>query len=503
MVNFANKIAFHARGAPEKPALIAGPRRLSWAELDALTDRFANHLDALGRDRRDRVAIYAFNTLEFVIAFFGTMKHGAIAVPLNKRLEGEDLARILAHAAPSVVVAPQADAFRFADLPAEVLTFGEGAEGGFWDALGAAPTGRRQSGAQGREIANLLYTSGTTGQPKAVIHTHLMRHAVAGAMANRFALSRNDIGLAVSPFFHTGGLSVLCNCIHAGGTCVLMPKWDPASMLAEVTRHQVTFAHFVSTLVVDITDLPDSAFDGFTPRLRMTWAGGHSVDTWRLDAYERRMGGVLVQGYSRTEGGLAYNFPDPAQRSFAHNGHACRDSSDLAIYDAREGALRQDGGLGEIVVRGDGVSPGYWNPDGIRPPETVLDGWARTGDWGRLDPDGALHFEGRIDHMIKSGGENVFPAEVEKAIVQIPEVQTAMVLGLADPRLGEIVAALVVRRGSGLTEEALRHRLRAKLAGYKLPRLISFVDDLPRLGSGKVDLARSRQILMQSREGTA
>lgn len=503
MVNFANNIGFHARGAPGKPALIAGSRRLSWSELDALTDRFANHLDALGLDRRDRVAIYAFNTLEFVIAFFGAMKHGAIAVPLNKRLEGEDLARILTHAAPSVVVAPQGDAFRFEGLAAEILTFGDGEEGGFWEVLAAAPAARIAPGAQGHEIANLLYTSGTTGQPKAVVHTHLMRHAVAGAMANRFALSRNDVGLAVSPFFHTGGLSVLCNCIHAGGTCVLMPKWDPALMLAEVTRHDVTFAHFVSTLVVDITDLPDASFDAAPPRLRMTWSGGHSVDTWRLDAYERRMGGVLLQGYSRTEGGLAYNFPDPALRSFAHNGYACRDSSDLAIYDADAGRLRRDGGLGEIVVRGDGVSPGYWNPDGIRPAETVLDGWARTGDWGRQAPDGAVHFEGRIDHMIKSGGENVFPAEVEKAILQLPGVQTATVLGVADPRLGEIVAAIVVRRGAEMTEDDLRERLRAKLAGYKLPRLIRFVDDLPRLGSGKVDLARSRQILMQNREGTA
>jgi len=508
MVNFANNLTLHARGEPDKPALIEGDRTISFAELDALTNRFAGLLDRHGLVAGDRVLIHAHNTVEFVVAFFGTMKHGAIAAPVNKRLKTEDLQRVVGHARPRLVVTDRSDRDRFAGSGATVLDFDDGADGGegggeggsFWTGLRAQSPQRPERGAQGDEIANLLFTSGTTGMPKAAIHTHHMRHAIAGAMASRFELSRRDVGLAVSPLFHTGGLSVLCNCIHVGATCVLMPKWDPRAMLAAATGHGVTFAHFVSTLVVDITDLPDEAFSGASPRLRMTWSGGHSVDEWRLAAYERRMGGVLVQGYTRTEGGVAYHFPHPGLRSFAHNGYPCRDSSELAIHDAVSGGFCPPGVAGEIVVRGDGVSPGYWEPTGIRRPETLSGGWVRTGDAGFLDDTGALHFRGRIDHMIKSGGENVFPAEVEQAIIALPEVGNVVVVGTPDPRFGEVVSALVVPKGPGLDSEGLRGRLRDRLAGYKIPRRIRFVDELPRLGSGKVDLAQSRALLTAVRE---
>lgn len=495
MVNFANNLTLHARSQPEKIALVEGDRTLTYAQLDSLTSRFANYLSRQSVATSDRVLIHSFNTLEFVIALFGAMKHGAVAVPVNKRLIGEDLERLVCHAKPRIVVTDIADRDLFTRTDAHVLDFGPGDRGAFWAEIRQESPKWREVGAQADQIANILYTSGTTGAPKAVIHTHGMRHAVAGAMTNRFELTRSDVGLAVSPFFHTGGLSVLCNCIHIGGTCVLMSKWEPRRMLEQVTKHGVTFAHFVSTLVVDITNLSPEALIDFTPRLRMTWSGGHSVDEWRLKEYERCMGGVLVQGYSRTEGGLTYNLPDLSLRSFAHNGLPCLDSNEIGIYAAASDSFCEPGTSGEIVVRGDGISPGYWTETEIRRPETVMGDWVRTGDSGFIDAAGALHFQGRIDHVIKSGGENVFPAEVEQAIIRSHDVETVVVLATPDLRFGEVVSALVVPRNPDLTADALRSFLRDKIAGYKIPRRIRFVDVLPVLGSGKVDLARSRGML--------
>lgn len=500
MVNFANSLSLHARSEPEKPAIVACQSHVNFSQLDALTDRFANCLDALAVRSSDRVVIHARNTLEFVIAFFGTMKHGAIVAPVNKRLLGKDLDRLLDHTRPRVVVTEVADRDRFDRIGAEILDFGPDGSGRFWQKLTAELATRAARGAQSDQIANLLYTSGTTATPKAAIHTHRMRHAVAGAMANRFELSRRDVGLAVSPFFHTGGLSVLCNCMYVGATCVLMEKWDPHQLLSEITAHGVTFAHLVSTLVVDITDLPERAFADFAPRMRMTWSGGHSVDVARLAEYERRIGGVLVNGYSRTEGGLTYNFPDPSYRSFTHNGMPCLDSSEVAIYDEASDTFGAAGIPGEILVRGDGVSPGYWQEDGMCPPDIIANGWVRTGDAGFIDEAGALHFQGRIGHMIKSGGENVFPGEVEQAIIRHDEVINVVVVATHDQRFGEVVSALVVPRSSTLTEDVLRDFLRGNIAGYKIPRRIRFVEELPRLGSGKVDLSRARELLHTENE---
>lgn len=188
MVNFANNLALHARGEPDRPALIEGDRQIGFAELDALTNRFAALLDRHGLVVGDRVLIHAHNTVEFVVAFFGAMKHGAIAAPVNKRLKAEDLQRVVGHARPRLVVTDRGDRDRFAGSGATVLDFddGEDAGGSFWAGLRAESPQRPARGAQGEEIANFLYTSGTTGMPKAAIHTHRMRHAIAGAMASRF-----------------------------------------------------------------------------------------------------------------------------------------------------------------------------------------------------------------------------------------------------------------------------------------------------------------------------
>ncbi|MGE0800444.1 MAG: class I adenylate-forming enzyme family protein [Lautropia sp.] len=496
-MNFSIFPEMRARGTPTATAVIDRRCRLDWRELDHRAGQFAQLLQSAGAGVGDRVAMYLPNRVELVIAFLGALKSGVIAVPLNWRLQGPDLARLVSHCAPCCLVTTTGRAADPALAAARrVLAVDEdAAAGSFWQAIDAQPGGLRSRPCQADEIANLLYTSGTTATPKAAIHTHGMRVAVAGAMADCFDLSSADVGLAISPIFHTSGMSVMSNTLFAGCPLVLLDRWDVAELVAAIERERVTFMHVIGTVVVDIAQAPAALFDRDLSSMRFAWGGGHSLDRETFDAYERRIGGVLLQGYSRTEGGLAYNPLDRARRRLDANGFPNRNSSDLAIVTPGTGQTVPAGATGEIVVRGDGVSPGYWDGQYQRMPRLYDGGWQPTGDLGYFDDEGSLHFLGRQDHMIKTGGENVYPAEVEAVLLAMPEVADAVVVGLPDSRLGQRVAALVVPQAGRVTAADIDRACRAALGGFKIPRTIAFTDALPKLGSQKVDLEACRRLL--------
>ncbi len=403
---------------------------------------------------------------------------------------------MLDHCAPACLVTTADRAQKLQAAAPSVLTVDDAPQGGsFWAELASCDPRFRTRACQSHEIAHLLYTSGTTAVPKAAIHTHGMRVAIAAAMSDCFQLSSRDVGLAISPLFHTSGLSVFANCVFAGCPLVLLEQWDIAQFLAAVEREKVTFMHLIGTIVVDIARAPESLFGRAPGTVRFTWGGGHSLDPQALETFERRIGGVFLQGYSRTEGGLTYNPLDRALRRFDSNGVPNRNSSDVAIIDPATQRLCAEGETGEIVVRGDGVSPGYWDGEFVRQRTLYDGGWQPTGDSGYVDSTGALHFLGRADHMIKTGGENVYPNEVEAVLLRMPEVADAVVVGLPDARLGARVAAVVVPAHAGVTPADIDRACRAALAGFKIPRTIAFATRLPRLGTQKVDLAACRAIL--------
>jgi acyl-CoA synthetase (AMP-forming)/AMP-acid ligase II len=329
-----------------------------------------------------------------------------------------------------------------------------------------------------------------------------MRVAIAAAMADCFGLSRRDVGLAISPLFHTSGMSVLGNCVFVGCPLVLLEQWDIDEFVKTIASEQVTFMHLIGTIVVDIARAPEAHFPRGPSSVRFTWGGGHSLDPQALETFERRIGGVFLQGYSRTEGGLTYNPIDRARRRFDSNGFANRNSSDVAIMDPATQRFCADGDIGEIVVRGDGVSPGYWDHEFIRSRPAYEGGWQPTGDLGSYDPAVGLRFLGRSDHMIKTGGENVYPNEVEAVLLAMPQVADAVVVGIPDQRLGHRVAALVVPADASVTATDVERACRAALAGFKIPRTVAFVDSLPRLGTQKVDLAACRNVLQSALNAT-
>ena len=497
-MNFALFLEMKARTTPDDVALIDRRDRLSWSQCDAVANRFANLLYARGLTVGDRVALWLPNRVELAIAFMGALKAGIIAVPLNWRFQGSDLARVIGHCQPGCIVTTSERAAAIPGPPAStILTVGDATRSGsFWTDLAAHAPVFATVGRQSGDIANLLYTSGTTSLPKAAIHTHGMRVAIAAAMADCFRLSGRDVGLAVSPMFHTSGLSVFSNCIFAGCKLVMMERWELAEFLATIAAEQVTFMHLIATIIVDIARAPDAAFTSPGGSVRFTWGGGHSADPSVFGTFERRIGGVLLQGYSRTEGGLTYNPLDRAVRRFDTHGIPNRNSSEVAVLDPATQRLCATGEVGEIVVRGDGISPGYWDGAYVRARRPYDGGWQPTGDLGRFEADGMLRFLGRDDHMIKTGGENVHPEEVATVLLAQPGVADAVVVGLPDTRLGQRVGALIVPADPALTAADIERACRQALSAYKIPRTILFTASLPRLATQKIDLHACRDTLI-------
>lgn len=500
-MNFALFLELKAREDPDGLAVADHRVRLTWRELDDWAGRLAGKLTAIGMGRGDRMAFYLPNRVEAVISLLACMKAGVVAVPLNWRLAGEELNRVVAHCNPRCLLTTEdCVAGMQARLPGNsvLLSLADAArKGSFWTEIEACEPRRRAVACQSGDTANLLYTSGTTSTPKAAIHTHGMRVAVAAAMADCFELSGRDVALCLSPLFHTSGLSVFSNAVFVGCPLILQEKWDLAQFVELVASEGVTFMHLIGTLVVDIAGAPASAFEPLKgkSRMRFTWGGGHSLNPESFMAFENRVGGVFLQGYSRTEGGLSYNPLDIQKRRFDHNGLPNRNSSELAILDPATQLRCPDEVIGEICFRGDGVSPGYWDGGYVRVVPLYDGGWQPTGDLGFVDLEGNLHFLGRNDHMIKTGGENVFPDEVVAVLLAMPQVGDAVVLGMPDPRLGHRVAAVVVPTDPGLSKAQIDSACRAALGAFKIPRSIAFVSALPKLGSGKVDLGACRKVL--------
>lgn len=502
-MNFGIFLDLKSRSDPDGLAVADHRVRLSWRQLQRHASQLAHLLARRGLGPGDRMAIYLPNRVEAVIALLACFKSGVVGVPLNWRLAGQELQKVVTHCAAGCLLttsdkAPLLHPFVSA---ARLLTVGdEPREGSFWAELEGCADHHPTWGCQASDVANLLYTSGTTATPKAAIHTHGMRVAVAGAMADCFALSARDVALGVSPLFHTSGMSVFSNALFAGCPLILQEKWDLQQFVRLVAEEGVTFMHLIGTLLVDIAAAPEDVFEPLRQRSRMrfTWGGGHAIVPEKFEAYERRVGGVFLLGYSRTEGGLTYNPLDRSDRNFTDNGFPNRNSSDLAVLDPITQRPCPTGVTGEVCFRGDGVSPGYWDGRYLRVVAPYDGGWQPTGDRGFVDALGRLHFLGREDHMIKTGGENVFPEEVSAELLKVPGVADAAVVGVPDERLGDRVGALVVRSDPQLQEARITQATRSALAGYKIPRLIVFVDSLPKLGSGKVDLGACRRLLVEA-----
>ena len=491
-------IAWWARVAPERVAIVDRTRggRHTYADLNASAERWARVLLSLGVRRGDRVATLTGNRVEIVGLFFGATRIGAVLVPLNWRLSVAELARVIDDAAPALIVGEDRHrslgeaATKAAESAVQWLELDR--EAAPLLAASDAVGGVAWVSSEPEAPAMLLYTSGSTGKPKGAILPHRQIYYNAVATTVGWQIGSNDVAIVANPLFHTGGWHVFSTPLwHRGGTIVLFDQFDATAFLDAIAEEQVTLAFGVPTQIVMMTQT--ASWGRELPSLRFLISGGAPCPE-ALGERVRAAGLRFRQGYGLTECGPNC-FAITDEEAVRRPGAVGWASPFLEMRLVTEGAGNGEQGTetanpGELLLRGPQMFGGYYNDPGRTAEAIDADGWLHTGDLATRDADGAYRICGRKKDMFISGGENVFPGEVEAALSECPGIGEAVVVGVPDDKWGEVGRAFVLRRsGEELTAEQVIAHARQRLAAYKVPKSVVVLDELPRLGSGKADRA--------------
>ncbi|MFJ6837793.1 o-succinylbenzoate--CoA ligase [Streptomyces sp. NPDC091209] len=484
--------ARRARKTPHRTALIHGDDMLGYAELHTRTTRLAHALRTLGIGRGDRIAYLGPNHPSYLETLFAAGLLGAVFVPLNPRLAGPEIAYQLADSGAEVLIHASAQAGLAVGPPdgTEVRTVIEVGTS-YEELIADAPDEPIDRPVAADDLCIIMYTSGTTGRPKGAMLTHgnLTWNAVNVLVDHD--LTADERALVSAPLFHTAGLNMLTlPVLLKGGTCVLTESFDPAATFDLIERHRITFMFGVPTMFDRVARHPRWA-DADLSSLRILTCGGSPVPNPLIAAYQER-GLTFLQGYGMTEAAPGTLFLD-AGHAVAKAGSAGVPHFFSDVRVVRPDLTPVDAGeTGEVVVRGPHVMPGYWG----LPEETAAaftDGWFRSGDAARVDDDGYVFIVDRIKDMIISGGENVYPAEIEDLLLAHPGIVECAVIGVADDTWGEVPRAVVVaREGVELDPDEVLATLSGRLAKYKIPKSVVVVDELPRTASGKLLKSRVR-----------
>lgn len=493
----------HASAIPAKAAFADARGAVTFGEVNARINRLSAALRARGLRSGDRVAILARNRSEY-FEVLGTAKHGLIAVPLNWRLSARELGHVLSDCRPAAIVVdehfvPVVEELRGGlDASVVYIVFGTSRPGwiAYEDLIDAASVEEVAANVTPDDVACLMYSSGTTGLPKGAKLTH------RGILGN--AQMQSDVGLGLTdddrlldvlPFFHVGGMWYYAFAGYARGcSAVILPEFEPRAVLATLSREAITTLHLVPTMIdVMLRELPHVQAD--LTRLRRLLYAASPIP---LDLLKRAMAALprtgFVQSYGSTESGAAtYLHPadhaealtDPRLEQRLRSCGRAAEQTDIAVQTLG-GGHAPPGEIGEVLVRSTRMMQGYWNNDKLT--EAAFDhGWLRMGDLGYFDEDGYLYLVDRKNDMIVSGGENVYPSEVEHQMLDDPAIAEAAVFGIADPKWVEMVAAaIVLKPGVKTTGEEIATRLRQRVASYKCPKKIIIVDRLPRNAAGKI-----------------
>ncbi|MHC5263308.1 o-succinylbenzoate--CoA ligase [Streptomyces sp. UC4497] len=487
--------ARRARKTPHRTALIHNGTTYTYADLHDRTTRLAHALRAQGVRRGDRVAYLGPNHPSYLETLFAAGTLGAVFVPLNTRLSTAELAYQIADSGAKVLL-HTGDGEPAKTLSVPLTIEAEGA--GYEDLLASAPSSDAVDEAvAGDDVCLIMYTSGTTGRPKGAMLTHANLTWNAINVLVDHDLIADEVALVSAPLFHTAGLNMLTlPVLLKGGTCVLVDAFDPAATFDLVRQHSVTFMFGVPTMFDLLTRQPAWPTADLSS-LRLLTCGGAPVPPQLIAAYQER-GLTFLQGYGMTEAAPGTLFLD-AEHAVSKAGsagvpHFFSDvqvvGPDLTPVDVGE--------TGEVVVRGPHVMPGYWG----LPSETEAafsDGWFRTGDAARVDADGYVTIVDRFKDMIISGGENIYPAEIEAALLAHPDVAECAVIGVPDEKWGEVPRAVVVPRADTTPDpQTLLASLAGRLAKYKIPKSLFLTDELPRTASGKLIKSRLRETYAQN-----
>lgn len=503
LLTLSDAVATHARTQPDKTGLRDSRRTLSYREWDERASRLANALLGLGLVKGDRVALLAYNAIEWWEIYAALARAGLVAVPINFRLAGPEIAYIVQNAeAQAMIVQDELrsviDRIR-PELPIAAnryVHFGTQAAPAGWqdyEALIAAASGSApQVDVQPTDLFALMYTSGTTGRPKGVMRNHEGNALIALATGLEFGLTRDDTGLLVMPLCHANSLYFGITFATLGATIVVYDRahFDPAELLALLAREHVTFTSLVPTHYIMMLDLPaeTKAQHDLSRVGKLLISSAPARRDTKLAILELFTNGRLFELYGSTEAGwVTVLRPDEQIEHLGSVGREWAGSGAIRLLDS-EGREVPDGEVGELYSRTAYSFSGYWkNPEKTR--ESYRGAWCSVGDMARRDEQGFIHLVDRKSHMIISGGENIYPSEVEAVLAAHPGVQDVAVIGIPEPKWGELVQAVVVpRAGWQPDERELLEWCRERIAGYKRPRSVLFIreDEMPRTATGKI-----------------
>jgi len=504
----------------ERVAVVDGDATVTYAGLGVQADALARYLMGQGVAPGDRVSALLVNSHAYMVTYFGVAQAGAVVNPLNHRLSTSELAFILADAGARWLVADVRFAQQVAALvtdtaPKGVIWVG-GDPGPSWpvvsvtldsvlepraDAGGFAPVVPGPD-----DVAHLYYTSGTTGRPKGVMLTHQNVCVHARGAVDELGLGVDDVWGHIAPMFHLADAWAVFAITWVGGCHVMVPRYDAPTVLDALSRHRVTLSNLIPTMLGDLVNHPDAAACDLSD-LRLLMSGGAPMAPALVRRVLDTFGCDYVQTYGMTETSpyLTLSLLHPHLRALprderlvyiAKTGRPFK-TVELRVVDADGRPVAPDGQqVGEIQVRGASVTPGYWNRPDATAAAFTADGFLRTGDLAVLDAEGYVDIVDRLKDMIITGGENVYSTEVEHVLYAHSAVLEAAIVGLPDARWGEaVIAAVVLRPDSQVSDADLIAHCKAHLAAFKAPKRVVFLESLPRTGSGKIRKQTLRALL--------
>ncbi len=489
-------LAHYADRTPDKRACydVFSGRSFTFRQLNDRAACLATHLHkTCGVEKGDRIAAIAHNSTEFLEMQGACAKLGAILLPLNWRLTASELSYQIEDGGPKVLIyGPD-----FEDVVNEVVSQkeiphlidlkGDGSSCTYENIVTTTSPDLPAVDVTHDDTWKIIYTSGTTGRPKGALLTHGMAfyNAINYGIPNR--INPQTVNLCVLPFFHTGGFNNCANpALFCGGSVVIARRFDPGQVLSLISDPDLGINNFmgVPAMYLALSQHPDFDTTDFS-RLVNAGVGGAPVPI-SMHRLWRSRGVALQEGYGLTEGGpavLVSEVDQPLEKA----GSAGRPvlNVEVRLVDS-DGKDVPQGEVGEIWARGPAITPGYWNnPEATR--EAITDGWLHTGDAARMDEDGYYYIVDRWKDMYISGGENVYPAEVENVLYELPQIAETAVVGVVDERWGEVGCAVVVlKEGESLSEADVLRHCDGKLARFKIPKSVVFIDALPRNAMGKV-----------------
>ena len=502
LLTVADAVAAHARLLPHKIGVRDSRRALTFSQWHERASRLANGLLALGLVKGDRVALLAYNCIEWMEMYAALARAGLVAVPINFRLTAPEIAYIASHCEARAFIVQQELLDRVESIRPELaiephayISIGAPAPTGWQDyeaLIAAAGTQEPAEAVRPADPCALMYTSGTTGRPKGAIRSHEGNTLIALATALEMGFTRRDTALLVMPMCHANSLYFSHTFVHLGATCVIDDRksFDPEALLATLAREKVTFTSLVPTHYIMMLGLPEASkarHDVSAVEKLMISSAPARKDT-KLAILEHFRNGRLYELYGSTEAGwVTLLRPEEQIDRLGSVGREWAGSGAIRMLDP-EGREVPDGEVGELHSRTPYVFDGYWK-NAEKTAECFRDGWCSVGDMARRDEDGYITLVDRKSNMIISGGENIYPSEVESIFGAHPQIKDVAVIGVPHEKWGEAVQAVIVlHAGQQATAAEMLDWCRSRMAGFKRPQTIVFVadPDMPRTATGKI-----------------